>query len=104
MKPHVKIYLEAFGYDTGDPGQFIPSELSGKKSVTIHHIIGRGRGGKDHIENLIALTMAEHRDYGEINVMIPTLLLEHRKALIENNIDFDNDWFEEKLLEYSGKS
>ncbi len=57
MKPHTKIYLDYFGYYEGD---FIPSEVSGKPAVDIHHIIPKGRGGKDEIGNLIALTRDEH--------------------------------------------
>ncbi len=103
MKKHTKIYYEAFGYIM-DKDQFVPSEIGGRKAVDIHHIIGRGKKGEDRIENLIALTRQEHIDYGDKKVLIPTLLLEHRTYLKINNVPFDNEWFEEKLLEYSGKS
>ena len=52
--------MKYFGYGEQD---FIPSEISGKKSVDIHHIFPKGMGGcsnKDNIENLIALTREEH--------------------------------------------
>ena len=100
MKKHTKIYFDALGYDTGDPTQFVPSELGGKTAKDIHHIIGRGRGGKDRIENLMALTRQEHIDYGDKNVLVPTLLLEHRTFLRRNNVPFDNDWFEQQLKKY----
>jgi len=60
MKKYLKTYLDYFGYI---PGDFIPSEYSGKKAVDIHHISAKGMGGsktKDNIENLIALTRDEH--------------------------------------------
>lgn len=57
MKKHTKIYLDYFGYDEGD---YIPSEMSGKPANGIHHIKLKSQGGKDEIENLIALTQDEH--------------------------------------------
>ena len=54
--------------------EFIPSEISGKRAVDIHHIHPKQMGGKksfikngkvydiDAIENLIALTREEHTD------------------------------------------
>lgn len=65
MKAYIKVYLDYFGYDVGD---FIPSELSGLRADDIHHIEARGMGGsksKDVIENLMALTRAEHIKYGD---------------------------------------
>lgn len=57
MKKHIKIYLKHFGYGDQD---FIPSELSGFRAVDIHHIVYKSQGGKDEIDNLIALTRTEH--------------------------------------------
>jgi|TARA_Y100000310_G_scaffold118355_1_gene117235 5-methylcytosine-specific restriction endonuclease McrA len=57
MKKHVKLYMRHFGYVEGD---FIPSEMSGKLAVDIHHVKFKSQGGKDVIENLIALTRDEH--------------------------------------------
>lgn len=67
MKRHTKIYMDAFGYDTSD---FIPSEISGEPAVDINHIDARGMGGdptggKDVIENLMAMTREEHIKYGD---------------------------------------
>lgn len=52
-----KIYCNYFGYCETD---FIPSELSGVPSSDIHHIVYKSQGGKDVIENLIALSRDEH--------------------------------------------
>jgi len=57
MRKYIKVYMDYFGYDEGD---FIPSELSDKPADDIHHITPKSRGGKDVIENLIALTREEH--------------------------------------------
>lgn len=59
MIRYKKIYCDFFGYK---PGDFVPSELSGGEAVDIHHIIYKSRGGKDVIENLMALTFKEHED------------------------------------------
>ena len=42
IQTYTKVYFEAFGYDYEDDSVFVPSELTGKKAVDIHHIIGRG--------------------------------------------------------------
>lgn len=97
MKKHTHIYFEAFGYDTGDETQKIPSELSGDNAVDIHHIVTR----EDRIENLMAVTRTEHEDYGEIKVYMTLLLKIHRRHLQLNNIEFDNDWFETHIQRYS---
>lgn len=62
MKNHTKIYLREMGYDDSD---FIPCEISGLKAVDIHHIRGRGRGGRDTLCNLMAVTRREHERYGD---------------------------------------
>jgi hypothetical protein len=57
--------MDFFGYGVED---FIPSEISGKPAVDVHHIERRGMGGsknKDYIENLMALTREEHDKYGD---------------------------------------
>jgi 5-methylcytosine-specific restriction endonuclease McrA len=58
MKKHIKIYLDYFGYCEQD---IIPSEVSGDPANSIHHIKYKSQGGKDEIENLIALTDKEHK-------------------------------------------
>ena len=57
MKPHVKAYLKHFKYGEQD---FIRCEHCGKKAVDIHHIVYRSHGGKDEIDNLIALCRGCH--------------------------------------------
>ena len=77
MKKHIDIYFEYFGYDKSD---FIPSELSGKQAVDVHHIDCRGTGGskvKDVIENLMALTREEHIEYGDKKQHIEFLRKKH---------------------------
>ena len=100
MKNHTKIYLNAFNYDVCD---FISSEISGKKAVDIHHIISRGRGGKDEIENLMALTRDEHIKYGDKNQYIYFLLEIHENYLIKNNISFDKNKIEMLKLKYEDR-
>ena len=53
---HVEIYKNFFNYGEQD---IIISEISGKPAHSIHHIIYLSNGGKDIIENLIALTEEE---------------------------------------------
>ena len=100
MKKHTSIYLNAFGYDTTDNNSYVPSEISEDRAVDIHHIIGRGKKGEDRIENLMALTRLEHQEYGDKVCYMVYLFKIHRKILENNNIEFDNDWFEEKIKEY----
>ena len=60
MQKHTKIYLNHFDLQQGD---YIQSEITGLPAHDIHHIKPRGMGGskdKDYIENLMALTRAEH--------------------------------------------
>ena len=65
MQKHTKIYFDWFGYDISD---FIKCECCGQPSVSIHHIERRGMGGsklKDYIENLMAVCMKCHDEYGD---------------------------------------
>lgn len=63
MQKHTKVYFEHFGYS---PGDFIPCELCGTKSVDIHHIEARSSFGskrkheQDSIENIISLCRPCH--------------------------------------------
>ncbi|BFP39533.1 hypothetical protein FGF1_03780 [Flavobacteriaceae bacterium GF1] len=104
LKDHTRIYLEALGYDTEDPTQYFECELTGNRAVDVHHIIGRGKGGEDRIENLMALTRQKHIDYGDKVVLISTLLLEHKSFLDIKGVGYDQKWFDEKLRYYIGKS
>lgn len=101
---HTKIYCRALGYDVDDPSFFIPCELTGNRANDCHHIISRGKGGEDRIENLMALTRQKHFEMGDKNIYMPTLLLHHRTFLKAMAVEFDNDWFEDKLRFYTYKN
>jgi len=58
MINYKKVYTNYFGYVEQD---IIPSEKSGQPANHIHHIVLKSHGGKDVIENLIALTNREHQ-------------------------------------------
>ena len=55
MKKHIKIYREHFGIE-----DYYPCEVCGLKATDIHHIKYKSRGGKDEIENLMALCRSCH--------------------------------------------
>lgn len=81
-----------FGYS---PGDFIPSELSGKQAVDINHIDCRGMGGnpsgdKDRIENLMALTREEHEQFGDKQKFKAVLMQAHRQFMQTRQPYFDN--------------
>jgi len=97
MQKHTKIYLKAFRYDISD---FIPSEISGNKAVDIHHIIGRGKGGEDRIENLMALTRGEHIKRGDKKEFMIILFDIHEEKLISNNIPYDTDYMDNLRRKY----
>ncbi len=78
MKKHIKIYIDYFGYAEND---FIPSEISGKPAVDIHHIQFGAMGRKNNIENLIAVTREEHIDAHENKLTKEELQKIHNKNL-----------------------
>jgi hypothetical protein len=89
MKPHHKIYMSFFDYSTTD---FIPSELSGQRSIDLHHIERRGIGGskqKDFIENLIALTREEHEKYGDRKQYMRFLYFKHLSFIRRKRPDYE---------------
>lgn len=97
MQKHTKLYLKAFGYtDTC----FVPSEMSHQKAVDIHHIVSRGKGGEDRIENLMALTRKEHEKYGDKVMYMKDLLYIHEHKLRTKKIDYDKDWFKKVRARY----
>ena len=96
MRKHTKVYLSALGYDLSDPNQFIQSEISGLRAVDIHHIDSR----EDRIENLMAVTREEHQKLGEIKSKMCFLLDIHREFLIMQGVEFDNNWFKERIEKY----
>lgn len=75
--------MDAFGYDVSD---FIPSELSGNKAVDIHHLVSRKKGGKDVIENLMALERWEHEMYGDKAQYLEWLREKHFEFMLQNGV------------------
>ena len=97
---YVAIYMAAFGYGDAD---FIPSELSGLPSVDLHHVICRGAGGtkkEDRVENLIALTRAEHEKYGDKKHCMSFLFERHRDFMLLSGVKFDMNWIEEQITKW----
>ena len=63
MKRHTKIYMDFFDIDydiaTGYY-DYIDCEVDRKIAVDLHHIIPKSQGGKDDINNIIALCRSCH--------------------------------------------
>lgn len=81
MKNHTKVYLDYFGYDTGD---FIGCEICGKKAIDINHIKARGMGGSklhDNIENLMAMCRECHVEYGDRQQFRDVLYKVHERTM-----------------------
>lgn len=97
MVAYKKIYLKSLGYNLSD---FICCELTGEPAVDIHHIVGRGRGGQDRIENLMALTRKEHISKGDKKQFMVMLLIRHRDFLDLNGVKFDHNYFNEMIKKY----
>ena len=102
MKKYKQIYLDSLGYDETD---FIPSEISGKQAIDIHHIECKGMGGnpkgdKDRIENLQAVTREEHLKYGDKKEHMRYLYTRHHTFLIDNGVKFDKQWLIDKINSY----
>ena len=57
MQKYKRVYLSYFNYGEQD---YVPSEYSGLPAEDIHHLTFRSQGGKDEVENLMALTREEH--------------------------------------------
>jgi 5-methylcytosine-specific restriction endonuclease McrA len=79
MKPHIKVYLKHFGYDTSDT---IACENCGKTAVDIHHLKFRSQGGQDVIENLMALCRECHFEvHNGTKIKTEDLIEKHLKNL-----------------------
>lgn len=95
-----KVYCDHFDYEWGD---FIPSEISEKTSVDIHHIQPQQRGGTkklDRVENLMALTRKEHEDYGGIKMFKAMLYRIHKARLIAAGKPFDEKWIDKQIKRF----
>ena len=58
MKPHVRNYFKAFGYDSSS---VILCECGCQRiAVDLHHVIPRSLGGTDEATNIIALSRECH--------------------------------------------
>ena len=57
MKKHTKIFFDYFKLNEAD---FVACEVCGRRATDIHHILFKSLGGKDNIENLIALCRRDH--------------------------------------------
>ncbi len=101
MVKYKQIYLKSLGYS---PSDFIACELSGEKAVDIHHIISRGKKGKDRIENLMALTRENHLKYGDKKQFMKLLLIKHKEFLDFNGVTYDNNYFNELIKKYEDYS
>ena len=97
MQKHTKIYFKSLGHV---PGDFIACEISGQPAIDIHHLISRGRGGTDRIENLMALTRELHIKLGDKQQYMYKLLITHRQFLEDNGVKFDNNYFNELIKKY----
>jgi len=97
MQKHTKIYMDAMGYTDTD---FIPCEISGKRANDTHHIIGRGKGGEDRIENLMAITRDNHLKYGDKRQHMVDLLFIHESKLKLKGVEYDHQWFRDNYKRY----
>jgi len=104
MQKHTQIYLDSFGLDKSDNNSFVPSEISSKRAVDIHHIIGRGKKGEDRIENLMALTRDEHQDYGDEKDYMVLLLKIHQRFLDLNDIPYNEGYFNFYINKYQNQT
>ena len=63
MKPYTRNYFDFFGIEYDIPTgyhDYIDCEVCKSQAVEIHHIIKKSQGGKDNVENLIAVCRSCH--------------------------------------------
>ena len=80
MKKYLKVYMDYFGYDEGD---FVPCEWSGEPATEVHHITPKSRGGKDVIENLMALSRKIHDEYHARGTITKEQLVERHNEILK---------------------
>jgi len=81
MVKHKAKYIKFFNYGEQD---FIPCEMCGQVAVDVHHITYRSSGGKDEIENLIALCRSCHslaHGLGKVRISKQCLQEKHKRFL-----------------------
>lgn len=99
---HTAIYMAAFGYGDSD---YIPSEISGKPAVDVHHIEARGMGSSkeaDRIENLMALTRDEHEEYGDKKQYMAMLYRRHMDFMLSSGVRLDRNWMLAEIEKWEG--
>ena len=104
MKNHTRIYYKAHDYPIHQD-TFVASEINGVRANDIHHIMSRKiggdpSGGKDRIENLMALTRSQHLIYGDKPQFMVWLFQVHKQHLQIHGIDCDYDWIDEQIEKY----
>ena len=87
MKPYTKIYFDFFNIDydisTGYH-DYIDCEVCKKQAVEIHHIIKKSQGGKDNIENLIAVCRECHNRAHDETLKVKDLKRIHDINILKN--------------------
>lgn len=89
-----EIYKQKMGIAQDEP---VLCEITGKPGE-VHHILYLSQGGRDHIENLIALTKHEHKvAHGEIGgrrkYTRAELTMIHKTSMIQRGIEYDRTKF-----------
>jgi 5-methylcytosine-specific restriction endonuclease McrA len=87
LKKHVKLYLDAFGFDGLSP---LECEACNKyRGTDVHHIRARGMGGSKHrdtIDNLMLLCRDCHVQYGDKKQFREWLELVHKGFMEKHGI------------------
>ena len=78
MVNHKRVYLKYFGYGEQD---FIPCEVCAGRCVDIHHLVFKSLGGKDEIENLMALCRTCHEIAHDSRLYNEQLKKQHLKFI-----------------------
>ena len=87
MTKHAKIYMKHFGYGADD---VILCEACHRKAVDIHHIKYKSRGGKDEIENLMAVCRTCHDLAHNEKMSESDMQFIHNNYLVGNRKQFLN--------------
>lgn len=102
MRPHTKLYLKAFGYDTSD---FVACEVCGAPAVDINHHPARGMGGTktpDRIECLIAMCRKHHNDYADKDQFRAWLYKVHIISMDQYGVKYDKSFILNEISKWEG--